>query len=99
MYVLGLTSTQESLWWVTLGLGLIVLVAVAAFLTTLVMLVRTIEKRVDLIRSTLDQAAENTSDTALIAETADRVDAVLFEGLEHHLFLGRVLDKVRSCRS
>ena len=96
MYVLGLTSTQESLWWVTLGLGLIVLVAVAAFLTTLVMLVRTIEKRVDLIRSTLDQAAENTSDTALIAETADRVDAVLFEGLEHLLFLGRVLDKVRS---
>ena len=96
MYVLGLTSTQESLWWVTLGLGLIVLVAVAAFLTTLVMLVRTIEKRVALIRSTLDQAAENTSDTALIAETADRVDAVLFEGLEHHLFLGRVLDKVRS---
>ena len=96
MYVLGLTSTQESLWWVTLGLGLIVLVAVAAFLTTLVMLVRTIEKRVDLIRSTLDQAAETTSDTALIAETADRVDAVLFEGLEHHLFLGRVLDKVRS---
>ena len=96
MYVLGLTSTQESLWWVTLGLGLIVIVAVAAFLTTLVMLVRTIEKRVDLIRSTLDQAAENTSDTALIAETADRVDAVLFEGLEHHLFLGRVLDKVRS---
>ena len=96
MYVLGLTSTQESLWWVTLGLGLIVLVAVAAFLTTLVMLVRTIEKRVDLIRSTLDQAAENTSDTALIAETAGRVDAVLFEGLEHHLFLGRVLDKVRS---
>ena len=96
MYVLGLPSTQVSLWWVTLGLGLIVLVAVAAFLTTLVMLVRTIEKRVDLIRSTLDQAAENTSDTALIAETADRVDAVLFEGLEHHLFLGRVLDKVRS---
>ena len=96
MYVIGLTSTQESLWWVTLGLGLIVLIAVAAFLTTLVMLVRTIEKRVDLIRSTLDQAAENTSDTALIAETADRVDAVLFEGLEHHLFLGRVLDKVRS---
>ena len=96
MYVFGLTSTQESLWWVTLGLGLIVLIGGAAFLTTLVMLVRTIEKRVNLIRLTLDQAAKNTSDTALIAETADRVDAVLFEGLEHHLFLGRVLDKVRS---
>lgn len=96
MFVLSLTSTQESLWWVTLGLGLIVLMAVAAFLTLLVTLVRIIESRVDLIRSTLDQAESNTSDTALIAETADRVDAVLSEGLEHHLFLGRVLDKVRS---
>ena len=96
MHVLGLTSTQESLWWVTLGLGLIVLLAVAAFLTLLVTLVSIIENRVDLIRSTLDQAESNTSDTALIAETGDRVDAVLSEGLEHHLFLGRVLDKVRS---
>ena len=96
MYVLGLTSTQESLWWVTLGLAVIVLLAVAAFLTLLVTLVSTIEKRVDLIRATLDEAEANTSDTALIAETADRVNAVLSEGLEHHLFLGRVLDKVRS---
>jgi F0F1-type ATP synthase membrane subunit b/b' len=91
-----LTSTQESLWWVTLGLALIVLLAVAAFLTVLVMLVNTIETRVNVIRETLDQAASNTADTALIAETADRVDAVLSEGLKHHLFLGRVLDKVRS---
>ena len=96
MYALSLTSTQESLWWVTLGLALIVLVAVAAFLTLLVTLVNTIEKRVDLIRSTLDQAEVNTSDTALIAETGEWLDAVLHEGLEHHLFLGRVLDKVRS---
>jgi F0F1-type ATP synthase membrane subunit b/b' len=96
MYVLGLTSTQETLWWVTLGLGLIVLLAVAALLTLLVTLVSTIEKRVDLIRSTLDQAESNTADAALIAETADRLDALLCEGLEHHLFLGRVLDSVRS---
>lgn len=96
MHLLGLTSAQESLWWVTLGLALIVLVAVAAFLTLLVVLVRTIEERVDLIRDTLDQAESNTSDTALIGDTADGVNAVLSEGLEHHLFLGRVLDKVRS---
>ena len=43
-----------------------------------------------------EQAKANTNDTALIAQTAARVDAVLAEGLEHHLFLGRVLDKVRS---
>lgn len=96
MQLISFTSTQESLWWVTLGFALIVLLAVAAFLTLLVSLVRTIEKRVDVIRTTLDQAAVNTSDTALIAKTGDCVDAVLHEGLEHHLFLGRVLDKVRS---
>ena len=96
MYLLGLTSLQESLWWVTLGLAVIVLVAVAAFLTLLVTHVGTIDKRVGVIRSTLDQAEVNTSDTALIAETGEALDAVLSEGLEHHLFLGRVLDKVRS---
>jgi len=96
MYMLSLTSTQESLWWVTLGLALIVLVAVAALLTILITLVSTIERRVDFILATLDQAESNTSDTALIADTGDRLDAVLEEGLEHHLFLGRVLDKVRS---
>ena len=88
--------TLESEKQVKLGIGLIVLVAVAAFLTLLVTLVRTIDKRVDLIRSTLDEAEANTSDTALIAETGEGLDAVLSEGLEHHLFLGRVLDQVRS---
>ena len=96
MHLLALTSTQESLWWVTLGLALIVLVAVAAFLTMLVMLVNTIEKRVNLIKGTLDQAEANTADTALIASTADALHGVVAEGLEHHLFLGRVLGKVRS---
>jgi len=32
----------------------------------------------------------------LIPQVAKGVDAVLAEGLEHHLFLGRVLGKVKS---
>ena len=88
--------TQEQLWQFANIAGLVVVIAVAALLTILVMLVRTIERRVIEIRETLKQAAANTSDTALIAETSKRVDAVLVEGLEHHLFLGRVLDQVRS---
>lgn len=88
--------TQEQLWQFANIAGLVVVIAVAALLTILVMLVRTIEQRVIAIRETLQQAASNTADTALISETAMRVDAVLVEGLEHHLFLGRVLDQVRS---
>jgi hypothetical protein len=35
--------------------------------------------------------SENTQHAALIPQTADRVDAVLAEGLQHHLFLGRAV--------
>jgi len=93
---LALTDSQETLWWLAIVLGFVVVLAVAALLTILVVLVRTIDTRVSTIKATLDQAKANTDDTTLIGETAARVDAVLAEGLEHHLFLGRVLEKVRS---
>ena len=88
--------THEELWDIANIAGLIVVIAVAALLTILVLLVRTIETRVVSIRETLTQAVANTNDTALIGETAAKVDAVLEEGLKHHLFLGRVLEKVRT---
>jgi len=94
--MLGLTSTQENLWWGAVIAGFVVVLAVAALLTILVVLVRTIDRRVNAIKATLEQAKANTNDAALIDQTAAAVDAVLAEGLEHHLFLGRVLDKVRS---
>jgi Na+-transporting methylmalonyl-CoA/oxaloacetate decarboxylase gamma subunit len=93
--MLALTSTQKGLWWGAIIGGFVVVLAVAALLTLLVMLVRTIDQRVVRVRDTLRAAEENTSNTALIGQTAVRVDAVLAEGLKHHLFLGRVLGKVR----
>jgi hypothetical protein len=89
-------SNTHSLWVLANILGAVVVVAVATLLTILVLLVRVIDKRVAQIRATLTAAKANTGNSALINETAAAVDAVLAEGLEHHLFLGRVLDKVRS---
>jgi len=94
--VFALTDTQETLWWTTIVAGFVVVLAVAALLTILVLLVRTIERRVAEIKATLTQAESNTADAALLDTTAAGVDLVLAEGLEHHLFLGRVLGKVRS---
>jgi len=91
-----LTDTQETMWWVAVGLGFVVVLAVAALLTILVAEIRTIDQRVALVRDSLRAARSNTDDTVLIGQTAAGVDAVLAEGLEHHLFLGRVLGKVRS---
>jgi hypothetical protein len=94
--VFALTETEETLWWVAIGAGFAVVLAVAVLLTILVLLVRTIDRRVVEIKATLAQAEANTADAALIGQTAAGVDLVLAEGLEHHLFLGRVLGKVRS---
>lgn len=91
-----LTDTQENLWWIAVIAGFVVVLAVAALLTILVVLVRTIDRRVEAIKATLVQAKNNTADAALLGQTAAGVDLVLSEGLEHHLFLGRVLGKVRS---
>jgi hypothetical protein len=87
---------HTELWEIANWAGLVVVVAVAVLLTILVVLVRTIDRRVAGIKETLKQAEANTADAALLDTTAAGVDLVLAEGLEHHLFLGRVLGKVRS---
>lgn len=89
-------SQVEQLWFMANVLGIVVVVAVAALLTLLVIFVHRIRKRVAAIKATLVATKANTADTALITTTSGGVEAVLAEGLEHHLFLGRVLDKVRS---
>ena len=96
MHDAALSSIQHSRWLTANIFGLVVVVAVAILLTVLVVLVRIIDRRVVAVRDTLKAAAANTADTVLIPQVAAGVEAVLAEGLQHHLFLGRVLGKVKS---
>ena len=89
-------STVEKLWNLANILGVVVVLAVAALLTILVLLVRRIDQRVNAIKATLADAERNTQNAALLDTVSLGVGLVLEEGLEHHLFLGRVVDKVRS---
>ncbi len=91
----ALTSTQRGLWWGAIVGGLVVVIVVALLLAVLISYVRTIDRQVVTVRGTLQAAKDNTADTALIEKTGAAVDGVLAEGLNHHLFLGRVLAKVR----
>ena len=93
---LAMSSSEHTDWLVANIVGLVVVVAVAALLTILIMLVKTIDRRVLQVKDTLKAAEANTADTVLIPQVAGGVDAVLAEGLQHHLFLGRVLGKVKS---
>ena len=96
MHELAMSSHEHTLWLTANILGLVVIVAVAALLSLLIWFVKIIDRRVVQVRDTLKAAAANTADTVLIPQVADGVDLVLGEGLKHHLFLGRVLGKVKS---
>ncbi len=96
MHNLAMSSAEHTDWLVANIVGLIVVVAVAALLSLLIWFVRIIDRRVVQVRDTLKATAANTADTVLIPQVADGVDLVLGEGLKHHLFLGRVLGKVKS---
>jgi hypothetical protein len=91
-----MNPTEHTLWLTADIVGLVVVVVVALLLTLLVVLVKRIDSRVVTVRETLKAAKANTAETVLIPQVGDGVDAVLAEGLQHHLFLGRVLDKVRA---
>jgi hypothetical protein len=95
-HVLAMSAHEHTLWVWAIIIGFVVVVAVAALLSLLIYLVKIIDRRVVEVRDTLKAAAANTSDTVLIPQVADGVEAVLAEGLQHHLFLGRVLGKVKS---
>ena len=93
---LALSSGQHTAWSIGLIVGLVVILAVVALLSTLIYLVKIIDRRVAGIRETLRAADTNTEATSLLPVVAGGVEAVLAEGLQHHLFLGRVLGKVKS---
>jgi hypothetical protein len=96
MHSVAISAAEHTDWLVANVIGLIVVAVVAAMLSLLIYLVKTIDRRVAAVRDTLQAAAANTADTALIPQVAGGVEAVLAEGLQHHLFLGRVLGKVKS---
>jgi hypothetical protein len=91
-----MSAYERRAWTRAIAAGFLVDGAVAGLLSLLIYEVKRIDKRVIDVRETLRSAEANTASAALIPQVADGVDAVLAEGLQHHLFLGRVLEKVRQ---
>ena len=87
----GYSPEEITFWWVAIGMGVVVLLIVILLLGSLVSIVKSIQESTREVRGTLQAIPENTANAALIPVTADRVDSILAEGLEHHAFLTRVL--------
>jgi hypothetical protein len=90
-----MSDDQRSAWMRAITVGFLVDGAVAGLLSLLIYRVKRIDQRVVEVRSTLRAAEANTANAVLIPQVADGVEAVLAEGLEHHLFLGRVVEQVK----
>jgi hypothetical protein len=86
---------DRSAWQRAIAAGFAVDAAVATLLSLLIYRVKRIDQRVIEVRDTLRGAEATTAESALIPQVADGLDAVLAEGLQHHLFLGRVLGTVK----
>ena len=87
----GYAPEEITFWWVSIAMGVVVLLVVILLLGSLVSIVKSINRSVAGLGVTLREVEKNTANAALIPATADGVDAVLAEGRQHHQFLTKIL--------
>ncbi|WP_296367403.1 MULTISPECIES: hypothetical protein [unclassified Pseudonocardia] len=89
-----LSDGELTYWTVILVIGAVVIVAVVVLLSLLIAFVKRIDAGVQQVAGNLIGITANTKDTTLITTVGGGLDQVLAEGLQHHLFLGRVLGTI-----
>ncbi|MDQ3569654.1 MAG: hypothetical protein M3396_03350 [Actinomycetota bacterium] len=81
--MLGLQEEHVTIWWTTLGLGLVVVIAVIVLLSLLVALVKDIDTNVRETWDTATRLAANTATTWMLQQTATRVEDLSTEVDRH----------------
>jgi ABC-type protease/lipase transport system fused ATPase/permease subunit len=76
-------STNQTLWWITLGVGLVVALVVWGLLELLRRTVLEVERAVDDVWTMGKRVAQNTATSHLLATTKER-GGELLEELEQH---------------
>ena len=82
----GLQEEHVTVWWTTLGLGVVVIVAVIVLLSLLVSLVKDIDVNVREVWDTATRLAANTATTWMLQQTATRTEDLSNE-VDRHLEL------------
>lgn len=83
----ALQSEHVTFWWITLGMGLVVAIAVIVLLSLLVSFVRDIDENLKDLWDTATRVAQNTSTTWMLHEADRRAQALLGEVQRHAAFL------------
>jgi hypothetical protein len=83
----ALAPEVQRIWWITLGVGLVVALVVVALLQFLLRAVERIERNVVELWQTATTVARNTATTWLLGETAGTLDEIRAEALRHDALL------------
>ena len=81
--VLALQSEHVTFWWITLGMGAVVVVAVIVLLSLLVSFVDDIDRNLKDVWDTATRLAANTATTWMLQQTAARTEELGAEVRRH----------------
>lgn len=84
--------STHALWWVTLGLGLIVAVAATALLQLFLNQVKRVERASLAVWDAATPVARNTATTWMLTQTTIRLDRLTEEALRHDALLASLQD-------
>ncbi|MQA61963.1 MAG: hypothetical protein GEU86_10780 [Actinophytocola sp.] len=86
----ALAEDTQVIWWVTLGIGLVVAVVVVVLLQLLLNAVGKVERNVITLWDTATTVARNTATTWQLDSTGDQLDRIKAEALRHDALLSGV---------
>lgn len=89
MVLAALPTEVQTLWWVTLGIGLVVPIVVVVLLQTLLKAVKRIDEDVAELWATATTVARNTATTWQLGDTGDALEDLKAEALLHDELLSR----------
>lgn len=93
MFLLAINTDDKVLWYIALGLGLVVILVVIALLTLLSSLVRDIDEGVDSLWTVTKRMAQNTTGLYQLAGTASILRALREELIRHDKLLSDPADR------
>lgn len=82
--------SNNTLWWITLALGLVVAVVAVALLQTFLNKIRRVERGALDIWESAKPVARNTATTWMLTQTTVRLDRLTEEALKHDALLASV---------
>ncbi len=87
MTLAALPDDVQQIWWITLGVGLVVAAVVVALLQMLLNAVTLVQRNVEQLWQTATTVARNTATTWQLDQTADALEALKAEALQHDALL------------